>query len=132
MTSPSRPAKIDSYALSEICDPFNQKLGIQTSSFVEREVWPRLEFVPRLLAIQTSNPPSARMNPSDCLGVLSTQEKPSCTINIFILSMSRIKWYVVCLTMSLPASTHGIEVLVISHSQLSWQHLSDHRESSLS
>jgi hypothetical protein len=51
---------------------------MKTGSFGESEVWFRLELVPRVLANQTSNPPSAKMNPSDCFGVPSSQETLSC------------------------------------------------------
>ena len=62
------------------------KLQMQTGSSGVRVVCFRLDFVPRQLAIQTSKPPSAKMKPSDCFGVLNTQQKPSCPINsIFIL-----------------------------------------------
>lgn len=109
---------------------FLVKLEIWTGSSGVREVCFRLDFVPRQLAIQTSKPPSARMKPRDCFGVLSTQQKPSCPMSIPFQLRQEFKSHVLCSTMSLPPAAHGIEVPVSS--QLSYQHQKDHGGSSLS
>lgn len=52
--------------------------GNLTASVGVSDTWPRLYFVPRVLAIHTSNPLSANSNAKDWCGGSSSHVIPSC------------------------------------------------------